>query len=62
MAGEVKKLSQDEYPGGRGAKIGGKAVTTRTASAAAIAKILLKSTFQRKKKKWLLMLGRIRET
>lgn len=49
MAGEVKKLSQDEYPGGRGAKIGGKAAATRAASAAAMAKILSGIHFPKKK-------------
>ena len=48
MAGEVKKLSQDEYPGGRGAKIGGKAAATRDL-AAAMAKILSGIHFPKKK-------------
>ncbi|MFL6435671.1 MAG: DUF2795 domain-containing protein [Nitrososphaeraceae archaeon] len=40
MAQEVKQLSPEEAPGGRGGKIGGKAAATRAASAAAIAKVL----------------------
>ncbi len=34
MADEVKKLGKDEYPGGRGGKIGGKAAANKAASAA----------------------------
>jgi hypothetical protein len=40
MAQEVKQLSPEEAPGGRGGKIGGKVAATRAASAAAIAKVL----------------------
>src|ERR671931_1509037 len=40
MAQEVKQLSREEAPGGRGGKIGGKVAATRAASAAAIAKAL----------------------
>jgi Protein of unknown function (DUF2795) len=40
MAQEVKQLSPEEAPGGRGGKIGGKIAATRAASAAAIAKVL----------------------
>ena len=29
MADEVKKLDKDEYPGGRGGKIGGKAAANK---------------------------------
>jgi hypothetical protein len=40
MAQEVKQLSPEEAPGGRGGKKGGKAAATKAASAAAIAKVL----------------------
>ena len=36
---EVKHLSKQEYPGGKGGKIGGKIAATRSTSAAAVAKI-----------------------
>jgi hypothetical protein len=49
MADEVKKLGKDEYPGGRGGKIGGKAAANKGASAAAIAKILSGIQFPKKK-------------
>ena len=39
MAQEVKHLSKQEYPGGKGGKIGGKIAATRSTSAAAVAKI-----------------------
>ena len=49
IPGEVKKLRNDEYPGGRGGKIGGKAAASKAASAAAIAKILSGIRFPKKK-------------
>lgn len=39
MAQEVKHLSKEEYPGGKGGKIGGKIAATVSTSAASIAKI-----------------------
>jgi len=49
ISGEVKKLGKDEYPGGRGGKIGGKAAATKATSAAAIAKILSGIRFPKRK-------------
>jgi hypothetical protein len=40
MAQEVKQLSPEEVPGGKGSKKGGKAAANKAASAAAIAKVL----------------------
>src|SRR5919197_4848583 len=40
MAQEVKQLSKEEAPGGRGGKVGGKTATPISASAAPIAQIL----------------------
>jgi hypothetical protein len=37
---EVKHLSKEQYPGGKGGKIGGKIAATRSTSAAAVAKLL----------------------
>jgi hypothetical protein len=51
MAQEVKQLSPEEAPGGRGGKIGGKAAATRAASAAAIAKLLSGIEFPKDKNK-----------
>jgi Protein of unknown function (DUF2795) len=49
MAQEVKQLSPEEVPGGRGGKIGGKAAASRSASAAAIAKLLAGIDFPKTK-------------
>jgi hypothetical protein len=46
---EVKKLGKDEYPGGKGGKIGGKAAATKAASSASIAKLLSGIRFPKKK-------------
>ena len=51
MAQEVKQLSPEESPGGRGGKIGGKAAATKAASAAAIAKLLSGIDFPKDKNK-----------
>ncbi|MFL6376504.1 MAG: DUF2795 domain-containing protein [Nitrososphaeraceae archaeon] len=51
MAQEVKQLSPEEAPGGRGGKIGGKAAATKAASAAAIAKLLSGIDFPKDKNK-----------
>jgi Protein of unknown function (DUF2795) len=51
MAQEVKQLSHEESPGGRGGKIGGKAAATKAASAAAIAKLLSGIDFPKDKNK-----------
>jgi Protein of unknown function (DUF2795) len=40
MAQEVKHLSKEEYPGGKGGKVGGKVAATASTSAAGIAKML----------------------
>lgn len=40
MALEVKQLSKEEYPGGKGGKVGGKVAATASTSAAGIAKML----------------------
>jgi len=40
LAAEVRHLSKEEYPGGKGGKSGGRVAATKAASAAAIAKIL----------------------
>ena len=40
MALEVKQLSKEEYPGGKGGKVGGKVAATTSTSAAGIAKML----------------------
>ena len=49
MAQEVKQLSKEEAPGVRGGKIGGKAAATKSASAAAIAKLLSGIEFPKNK-------------
>jgi len=49
MAAEVKHLSKEQYPGGRGGKIGGQVAATKAASAAAIAKILSGIDFPKNK-------------
>jgi hypothetical protein len=49
MSQEVKQLSKDEYPGGKGGKIGGKAAASKAASAAAIAKLLSGIDFPKNK-------------
>ena len=49
MAQEVKQLSKEEAPG-RGGKVGGKTAATKSASAAAIAKLLSGIEFPKKKK------------
>ena len=46
---EVKHLSKEEYPGGKGGKIGGKIAATASTSAAAIAKILSGIEFPKNK-------------
>ena len=51
MAQEVKQLSPEEAPVGRGGKIGGKAAATKAASAAAIAKLLSGIDFPKDKNK-----------
>ena len=49
MAQEVKHLSKEEYPGGKGGKIGGKVAATTSTSAAAIAKIFFGIKFPKDK-------------
>jgi hypothetical protein len=49
VAAEVKHLGKEEYPGGKGGKIGGKTAASRVASAAAIAKVLSGIDFPKKK-------------
>jgi hypothetical protein len=49
MAQEVKHLSKEEYPGGKGGKIGGKIAATASTSAAAIAKMLSGIEFPKNK-------------
>ncbi len=49
VAAEVKRLSEEEYPGGTGGKIGGRVVATKSASVAAIAKILSGIDFPKNK-------------
>jgi hypothetical protein len=49
MSQEVKQLSKEEYPGAKGGKIGGKAAATKSASAAAIAKMLSGIQFPKNK-------------
>ena len=49
ISGEVKRLGKDEYPGGKGGKIGGKVAATKAASAASIAKLLSGIRFPKKK-------------
>jgi hypothetical protein len=50
IAQEVKHLSKEETPGERGGKAGGKIAATKSASAAAIAKLLSGIEFPKKKK------------
>jgi Protein of unknown function (DUF2795) len=49
VAAEVKHLGKEEYPGGRGGKIGGKTAASKATSAAAIATILSGIDFPKKK-------------
>ena len=49
MAQEVKHLSKEQYPGGKGGKIGGKVAATASTSAAAIAKIFSGIEFPKNK-------------
>jgi hypothetical protein len=53
MSQEVKELSKEEYPGGKGGKRGGKVAATKSTSAAAIAKVLSGIEFPRNKNKLL---------
>src|ERR671914_2449050 len=46
---EVKQLSKEEYPGGKGGKRGGKTAATKSVSAAAIAKVLSGIEFPKNK-------------
>jgi hypothetical protein len=46
---EVKQLSKEEYPGAKGGKIGGRTAATKSASAAAIAKMLSGIEFPKNK-------------
>jgi hypothetical protein len=50
IAQEIKQLSKEESPGGRGGKAGGKIAATKSASAPAIAKVLSGIEFPKKKK------------
>jgi hypothetical protein len=49
---EVKHLSKQEYPGGKGGKIGGKIAATTSTSAAAVAKIFSGIEFPKDKMSW----------
>ena len=49
LSQEVKQLSKEEYPGAKGGKIGGRAVATKSTSAAAIAKMLSGIEFPKNK-------------
>ena len=49
MSQEVKQLSKEEYPGGKGGKRGGKAAAIKSTSAAAIAKVLSGIEFPKNK-------------
>src|SRR5919107_920344 len=49
MSQEVKHLSKEEYPGGKGGKRGGKAAAIKSTSAAAIAKMLSGIEFPKNK-------------
>jgi hypothetical protein len=49
VAQEVKQLSKEEYPGGKGGKKGGKVAATKSSSAAALAKILAGIRFPKNK-------------
>jgi uncharacterized protein DUF2795 len=49
VAQEVKQLSKEEYPGGKGGRKGGKVAATKSSSAAALAKILAGIRFPRNK-------------
>jgi hypothetical protein len=49
VAAEVKHLGKEEYPGGKGGKIGGKTAASKGSSAAAIAKVLSGIDFPKKK-------------
>jgi hypothetical protein len=51
MAQEVKHLSKQEYPGGKGGKAGGKVAATASTSAAAVAKLLSGIKFPKDKNK-----------
>jgi len=50
MSQEVKELSKEEYPGGKGGKRGGKIAATKSVSAAAIAKLLSGIEFPKNKR------------
>jgi Protein of unknown function (DUF2795) len=50
MSREVKELSKEEYPGGKGGKRGGKVAATKSTSAAAIAKMLSGIEFPKNKR------------
>jgi hypothetical protein len=49
VAQEVKQLSKEEYPGGKGGKKSGKVAATKSSSAAALAKILAGIRFPKNK-------------
>ena len=49
MSQEVKQLSKEEYPGGKGGKRGGRAAAIKSTSAAAIAKVLSGIEFPKNK-------------
>jgi hypothetical protein len=49
VAQEVKQLSKEEYPGGKGGRKGGKVAATKSSSAAALAKILAGIRFPKNK-------------
>jgi hypothetical protein len=49
VAQEVKQLSKEEYPGGKGGKKGGKVAASKSSSAAALAKILAGIRFPKNK-------------
>jgi hypothetical protein len=51
MAQEVKHLSKEEYPGGKGGRRGGKVAATASTSAAAVAKLLSGIKFPKDKNK-----------
>ncbi len=49
VSAEVKKLGKDQYPGGKGGKVGGKVAAARAVSAAAVAKLLSGISLPKKK-------------
>lgn len=61
LAGGVKKLGKDEYPGRRGGKIGGKAAASKAASAASVAKILSGISLPKKKEEVVIYVRENRE-